>query len=150
SCPFRTQCRIQAEKEDNLSLLNHVTPKIIQRYHNKGIFTVRQLSYTFKPRRSKKPKKVTVLHKLELQALSIRTNKIYIQELPVLSRQPVELFLDIEGVPDQHYYYLFGLLVYENGNCSYSPFWGETLQDEARIWHQFLEEVNKYPNAPIY
>ena len=33
-----------------------------------------------------------------MQALAIRTGKIYLQELPELDRKPVELFLDIEGV----------------------------------------------------
>ena len=96
SCQFRTLCRDQAEKEDDLSLLDRITPKIIQRYHKKGIFTVKQLSYVFKPRRSRKqPKKTTTPHKLELQALAIRTNKIYIQELPVLS---TALFRKIEPI----------------------------------------------------
>src|SRR5947209_20500309 len=100
-----------------------MTPKIMQRYHKKGIFTVKQLSYTFKPRRSRKQTRKTVTtHKLDLQALALRTNKIYLQQLPVLSRRPVELFLDIEGIPDQNCYYLFGLLVYEKGGCSYYPF----------------------------
>ncbi len=151
SCQFRALCREKAEKEDDLSLLDRVTPKIMQRYHKKGIFTVKQLSYIFKPRQSRKQtKKATTSHKLELQALAIRTNKIYIQELPALSRHSVELFLDIEGVPDQHRYYLFGLLVCENGDCSYYPFWGDTTQDEERIWHQFLEKVSEYPEVPIY
>jgi predicted RecB family nuclease len=151
SCQFRALCREKAEKEDDLSLLDRVTPKVMRRYHKKGIFTVTQLSYLFKPRRSRKQsKKTTTPHKLELQALAVRTNKIYIQELPVLSRHSVELFLDIEGIPDQHRYYLFGLLVYDNGDCSYYPFWGDTAQDEERIWHQFLEKVNEYPKAPIY
>src|SRR5207302_8386377 len=131
--------------------LDHVTPKVLQRYHKKGIFTVKQLSYAFKPRRSRKrPKKTGMPHKLELQALAIRTHKIYIQELPNLSRQSVELFLDIEGIPDQHCYYLFGLLVCQSNNCSYYPFWIDTPQDEERIWHQFLEKVTQYPEAPIF
>ncbi len=151
SCQFRTLCREKAEKEDDLSLLDRVTPKVLQRYHKKGIFTVTQLSYLFKPRRSRKQsKKTTTLHKLELQALAVRTNKIYIQELPVLPRRSVELFLDIEGIPDQHRYYLFGLLICENGIRSYYPFWADTAQDEERIWHQFLEKVKAYPEAPIY
>ena len=151
SCQFRALCREKAEKEDDLSLLDHVTPKVLQRYHKKGIFTVKQLSYAFKPRRSRKrPKKTGMPHKLELQALAIRTNKVYIQELPALSRRSVELFLDIEGIPDQHLYYLFGLLVCENGECSYSPFWVDTAQDEERIWRQFLAKINEYPEAPIY
>lgn len=151
SCQFQALCREKAEKENDLSLLDHVTPKIMQRYHKKGIFTVKQLSYTFKPRRSRKqPKKTTMRHKLELQALAIRTNKIYLQELPALLRHSVELFLDIEGIPDQHRYYLFGLLICKNGDCSYSPFWADTAQDEERIWCQFLTKVNEYPEAPIY
>jgi len=151
SCQFRTVCRDQAEKADDLSQLDHMTPKIMRQYHKKGIFTVKQLSYVFKPRRSRKQtKKTTTPHKLELQALAVRTKKVYIHELPALTRHSVELFLDIEGIPDQHYYYLFGLLVYENGNCSYFPFWGESASDEERIWHQFLEKVNEYPGAPIY
>jgi len=151
SCQFRTLCREKAEKEDDLSLLDRMTPKVIKRYHKKGIFTVKQLSYTFKPRRSRKrPKKTATPHKLELQALAIRTNKIYIQELPVLPRHSIRLFLDIEGIPDQYRYYLFGLLVYENSDLSYYPFWGETAQDEERIWHQFLEKVSEYPELPIY
>ena len=151
SCQFQMLCKEKAEREDDLSLLDRVTPKVMQRYHKKGIFTVKQLSYTFKPRRSRKrPKKTTTLHKLELQALAIRTDKIYIQELPVLSRRSIELFLDIEGIPDQHHYYLFGLLVCKNGEYSYSPFWADTAQDEERIWHQFLAKINEYPEAPIY
>ena len=151
SCQFRALCRGKAETEDDLSLLDRITPKIMQRYHKKGIFTVTQLSYAFKPRRSRKqPKKTTTPHKLELQALAVRTNKVYIQELPVLSRRSIELFLDMEGIPDQHRYYLFGLLVCESGNCSYYPFWADTVRDEERIWHQFLEKVNAYSEAPIY
>ena len=149
SCQFRALCREKAEKEDDLSLLDRVTPKVMRRYHKKGIFTVKQLSYLYKPRRNRKQsKKTTTPHKLELQALAVRTNKIYIQELPVLSRHSVELFLDIEGIPDQHCYYLFGLLVYDHSDCSYYPFWADTAQDEECIWHQFLEKVNAYPEAP--
>lgn len=54
SCQFRTLCREKAEKEDDLSRLDRMTPKIMQRYHKKGIFTVTQLSYAFKPRRKRK------------------------------------------------------------------------------------------------
>jgi Transposase IS66 family/RNase_H superfamily len=128
-----------------------MTPKIMQHYHKKGIFTVTQLSYAFKPRRKRKQtKKTTTPHKLELQALAVRTNKMYIQELPVMPRHSVELFLDIEGMPDQHRYYLFGLLVYVNGACTYYPYWGDTAQEEEQIWRQFLEKVNEYSEAPIY
>ena len=151
-CQFQALCRAKAEQEDNLSLLDGVTAKVVRRYEKKGIFTVKQLSYLFKPRKRKKRSKnpPPTRHKIELQALAIRTGKIYLQELPELSRQPVELFLDIEGIPDQQAYYLIGLLVCEGDTSAYHSFWADTLQDEAQIWRQFLEKVNEYPNAPIY
>ena len=140
-------------QEDNLSLLDGIsTQKAINQYEKKGLFTVKQLSYTFKPRKRKKRTKnpPPVIHKPELQALAIREQKIYLQELPELTRQPVELFLDIEGIPDQQFYYLIGLLICENGILTYHPFWANTIDDETQIWQQFLDKINQYPDAPIY
>jgi predicted RecB family nuclease len=150
-CQFRDECRKRAEEDDDLSLLDRMTPKLIQRYHKKGIFTLTQLSYLFKPRRKRKRTKKANLHfNLELQALAIRTEKIYIQELPDIPRHHVELFLDIEGIPDQNFYYLIGLLICNSNTNSYYYFWASTISDEERIWKDFLKKVNEYPKAPIY
>lgn len=151
TCQFRRGCLEQAEKDDDLSLLDRITPKIIRKYHKKGIFTVTQLSYVFKPRRSRKRRtKAPVSFKLELQALALRTGKIYIQELPTLLRRDVELFLDLEGIPDQNFYYLIGLLINEQGNRSYHFFWANTPVDEQRIWAEALQKINEHPEVPIY
>jgi len=90
-CPFQRMCQTQAEQEDNLSLLNGVTARVMRQYEKKGIFTVKQLSFLFKPRKPKKRsrKLPTVTHKVELQALAIREHKIYLQELPDISRHPI-------------------------------------------------------------
>src|SRR5262249_5415294 len=79
SCPFRDACLQQAEKEDSLSLLDRMTPRLMRKYHDKGIFTVRQLSHVYKPRRRRKPRQAR--HSLELQALAIRTGKIHVEHL---------------------------------------------------------------------
>jgi predicted RecB family nuclease len=151
SCPFRDECKAQAEKDDDLSLLDRMTPKLLQRYHKKGIFTVNQLSYVFKPRRSKKrARKATATFNPELQALAIRTGKTYLHQLPELSRHRVELFLDIEGIPDQNLHYLIGLLVCDGEHTSYRSFWADTPQEEERVWNQFCEIINEYPDVPIY
>ena len=151
-CPFQHSCQAQAEQEDNLSLLDGVTARVKRQYEKKGIFTVKQLSYLFKPRKRKKRgrKPPPVTHKVELQALAIRENKIYLQELPAVSRQPVELFLDIEGVPDRQCYYLIGLLVCQADTTTHYSFWADTAQEERHIWQQFLDKVNQYPEGPIY
>ncbi len=150
-CQFRKGCLEQAEKANDLSLLDRITPKTIRKYHKKGIFTVTQLSYVFKPRRSRKRRtKAPVSFKVELQALALRTGKTYIQEILTLLRREVELFLDFEGIPDQNFHYLIGLLIKEQGNRTYHFFWANTPEDEQRIWAEALEKINGYPEAPIY
>lgn len=150
-CQFQRGCLDQAEKDDNLSLLDRITIKKIQQYQKKGIFTVTQLSYLFKARRRRKLRsKAPVSFKVELQALALRTGKIYIQELPELPRHEVELFLDIEGLPDQDLHYLIGLMINAPGNRSYYSFWANTPEDERQMWDEALEKINEYPEAPIY
>jgi predicted RecB family nuclease len=152
-CQFQHLCQTQAEKDDNLSLLSHVTAKVLKHYEKKGIFTVKQLSYLYKPRRrNKRAKKAPLrLHNLELQALAIRTNKIYLHELPQLIRKPIELFLDIEGIPDEQYEYLIGLLICDETNsCRHYSFWADSRENEGKMWQQFTEMLSQYTDAPIY
>lgn len=147
-CPFRDACREKAEKEDHLSLLDRMTPQLMKKYHGKGIFTITQLSYLYKPRRSKKRR--VVRHRLELQALAIRTGKTYIEHLPELSRPQVELFVDVEGIPDQQLQYLIGLLVCNGSESRYYPFWANTAQEEEDTWKRFIAQVQTFPIAPIH
>ena len=146
-----SECRKNAEEHDDLSLLTGMTPKAIERYHKKGIFTITQLSYVFKPRKSRKKRsRSTILYRPEIQALALRTKKIYIQELPVLTRHPIEVFLDIEGIPDQRFYYLIGLIIHTEQEHSYHAFWANSYHDEQHMWSHFIELLKAYPNAPIY
>jgi hypothetical protein len=152
-CYFQKDCEAKAAEKDDLSLLSGMTPKVLQKYQKKGIFTTNQLSYLFRPRKHRKGKikaKIPLRYRPELQALAIRTEKIYIQELPELSRHEVELFLDIEGIPDQDFYYLIGLLVSSSEERLYCFFWADSINDEQKIWDGFIEKANEYPDAPIY
>ena len=150
SCPFRDACLQQAEKEDNLTLLDRMTPKLMRKYRDKGIFTVTQLSYIYNPRRSRKKAKRQVKHSLELQALAIRTGKVHIEHLPELPRSPVELFLDIEGVPDRDTHYLAGLLVCRDGEAEYESFWADDARGEATMWSALLDRLAAFPDSPVY
>jgi predicted RecB family nuclease len=150
SCPFRDACLQQAEREDNLSLLDRMTPKLMRKYRDKGIFTVRQLSYIYKPRRRRKKTKGQVRHSLELQALAIRTGKVHVEHLPELPRAPVELFLDMEGVPDRDYHYLAGLLVCRGGDAEYESFWADDTIGEAAMWAALIERLAAFPDSLVY
>src|SRR5262249_26690587 len=71
-CEFRQRCCTQAEKENDLSLLRGMSEQEISRHNSKGIFTVRQLSYTFRVRRrNKRAKRQGFPRSFALQALSI-------------------------------------------------------------------------------
>ena len=48
-CQYASRCRQIAMEADDLSLLAKISTKERQGYHEKGIFTVKQLSYTFRP-----------------------------------------------------------------------------------------------------
>ena len=76
-CEFQDRCRKQTVEKDDLSLLPNLTDKDRARFKRKGIFTVTQLSYTFRPRRRIKrlagqPEK----YHHALKALAIREQKI--------------------------------------------------------------------------
>jgi predicted RecB family nuclease len=150
-CPFKRTCLDQAEKEDNLSLLYHMTPKVMRKYHKKGIFTINQLSYLFKPRRQRRKRAhVPWRFNLELQALALRTGKIYIHQPPSIPVHPTELFLDIEGVPDHGTYYLIGLIISAQGSVERHSLWADSPEDERNIFAALLRIAEEHPDAPIY
>lgn len=153
-CPFREECEAKAKESDHLSLLSKIsTTKQIKKYERKGIFTVNQLSYLYRPRKQRKRSRnpPSVQHNLELQALVLRIGKIYLHTPPELLRSPTEVFLDIEGIPDRQNFYLIGVLICEEGNSTYYSFWADyTITDEPQIWQHLVEILGKYPDCPIY
>jgi predicted RecB family nuclease len=53
-CEFQARCRQKAIEKDDLSLLSSMSEKERKKLRSKGIFTVTQISYTFRPRRRPK------------------------------------------------------------------------------------------------
>jgi predicted RecB family nuclease len=150
-CPFRDQCREAADKEDNLSRLQRMTPKLIQKYQKKGIFTVEQLSYVFKPRRRRKGvNTATPLFNVELQALALRTGKIYVDETPSVAEHSVEIYLDVEGIPDQQFDYLIGLVIKDRDSLGTYSLWADSPEQEKTIFQECVDLLTGYGDAPIY
>ncbi len=50
-CEFKDSCRMQSVEKDDLSLLAGIGSKEIETQNKKGIFTLTQYSYTFRPRK---------------------------------------------------------------------------------------------------
>lgn len=149
-CEFQARCRQKAIEADDLSLLSGMTEKERRRHRSKGIFTVNQLSYTFRPRRtSKRAKNPAKPHYLALQALSIRENTVHIHGNPQLPDSRSNVYLDIEGLPDSQFYYLIGALVVSDGQETFHAFWTDRESDEPIIFTQFAETVCQLANFRI-
>ena len=149
-CEFQTRCRKQAVEKDELSLLSGMSEKERKKLHSRGIFTVTQLSYTFRPRRRRRKfqAKQEKFHH-SLRALAIRENKIHALDLldPKLDGNPV--YLDVEGLPDRDFYYLIGIRVGTGGDVAQYDLWADTEEAEKRIWDEFLDVLSAIPNPQI-
>jgi predicted RecB family nuclease len=150
-CEFKNRCRQKAIEADDLSLLSAMTDKERSRHRSKGIFTVNQLSYTFRPRKTPKgAKNPAKPHYLALQALSIRENTVYVHGDPQLPASESKVFLDIEGLPDSEFYYLIGALSVINGQETFQSFWANETANEPNIFAQFVETVCQLPEFEIF
>jgi predicted RecB family nuclease len=105
-CEFQERCRKQALEKDNLSLLSWMSERECKKLHSKGIFTVTQLSHTFRPRRRRRSQAKQEKFHHSLRALAIREKKIHIVDLPDLQLDGTPVYLDVEGLPDREFYYL--------------------------------------------
>jgi predicted RecB family nuclease len=146
-CEFQARCREQATEKDDLSLLSGMSGRECKKLHSKGIFTVTQLSYTFRPRRRRESQSKHEKFHHSLRALAIRANKIHAVDLsyhPELDGTPV--YLDVEGLPDRDFYYLIGIRVGTGAQASQYGFWADDKSAEQRIWIEFLGVLSVTPN----
>jgi predicted RecB family nuclease len=149
-CEFQTKCRHLALEKDDLSLLSRMTKKERYKLNAKGIFTIRQLSYTFRPRRRRRE----TTNKLEkynhsLRALAIRENKIHVvsSRKPNLTDTPV--YLNVEGLPDRDFYYLIGVRVKTGDGAIHHSFWADDAAGERRIWNEFIDVLSRLPSPRV-
>jgi predicted RecB family nuclease len=150
-CEFQVQCRQKAVEADDLSLLSGLTDMERSHHRSKGIFTVTQLSYTFRPRKtSKRAKNPAKPHYFALQALAIRENTVYIHGSPRLPESKTEIYFDIEGLPDDDFYYLVGVLVVAEGRETFHSFWADSRTEELTIFTHFAELLSGLTDFRIF
>jgi predicted RecB family nuclease len=150
-CEFRDSCRDQAIREDNLSLLRGIGEKAIKRYARKGVLTLTQLAHTFRPRRyGKRADASPKVRDHALHALAIRDQTIYVFGAPKLPIAPAQIYLDMEGDPEEGFTYLIGLVVYDGGRVERHSLWSDDRKGEAEIFSRFLDIVARYDAPRIY
>ncbi|MGA7946379.1 MAG: TM0106 family RecB-like putative nuclease, partial [Candidatus Sulfotelmatobacter sp.] len=146
-CEFRSGCRQTAIEKDDLSLLPNIGEKERKKQNDKGIFTVLQLSYTFRPRR--RPAHGLLKHQPALKALALRKNRIHILGTPAVSQSGTPVYIDVEGDPDRDFYYLVGLRIGSGGSAVRYSFWANDLADERTVWEGCLGVLSKIDNPRL-
>jgi predicted RecB family nuclease len=121
-----------------------------KKLHDKGIFTVTQLSYTFRPRRRRRhaqdrPEK----YHHSLRALAIRKDKIHVVDVPDQKIDGTPVYLDVEGLPDRDFYYLIGVRVGNGDGVIQHSFWADDADGEKRIWEKFQGVLATISNPRI-
>ena len=149
-CDYQRRCREKAIEKDDLSLLGGMTEKERKKLNSKGIFTVTQLSYTFRPRR--RPKRLRDKQEKyhhSLKALAIREKKIHIVGSPELHIEGTLVYLDVEGLPDSDFYYLIGVRIRTEDSVVQHSLWADRPEDEERIWREFVELLTTIENPVL-
>ena len=138
-CKYQDRCRQKAIEKDDLSLLTGMAEKERKKLNSKGIFTVTQLSYTFRPRRrSKRQRDKSEKYHYSLKALAIREKKIHIVGNPEIKIEGTPVSLDVEGLPDRDFYYLIGLRIRKGESIVQHSLWANSTEDEETIWRGFI------------
>lgn len=161
-CDFQRKCRGLSIEHDDLSLLSAMTGKERAKYSAKGISTITQLSYGYRPRRRKRTrpdaeraaqaaKHTAPIAKNDhkLKALAIKKSQIHVIGSPSLKFDGAPIFLDVEGMPDRDFYYLVGLRFECGSEQVERSFWADGLDGERIIWENCLRELKAIGNAQI-
>src|SRR5665213_3131456 len=127
-----------------------MTGKIIDRYHEKGIFTILQLSHLFRLRRKRNRPQNPKRYLWELKALAIREKKTYVLQAPEIPDGPTFIYLDFEGLPQSDFIYLAGVLIRQPEKPEEThSFWANDKSEEEIVFKQLIGLLQKYPEAPI-
>jgi predicted RecB family nuclease len=163
-CDFWSRCRGVAIERDDLSLLSGMNPKDRSKAINKGILTISQLSYGYRPRRRKRTKpdaeraarstdathvRPPARHDNKLKALAIKKGRIHVVGAPAIKLEGVPTFIDVEGMPDRDSYYLIGLRFESDGVPVERAFWADGPKVERGMWENCLRTLKSIENAQL-
>jgi predicted RecB family nuclease len=151
-------------ERNDLSLLSGMTPKDRAKVLVKGILTISQLSYGYRPRRRKRTRpdaersaksvdsartRHSAQHDSKLRALAIKKGMIHVVGAPTLKIDGVATFIDVEGMPDNDLFYLVGLRFEAEGRTVERTFWADGLEGERGMWENCLQTLKSIGNARL-
>ena len=150
-CQFRADCQRLAEEADDLSLLRGMSAQEVEKQRSRGVMTVTQFAYTYRPgSRGKRKTGKARKHDHALQAVAIRDKKVYVLDSPTVPRSRVALYLDMEGVPDRSFDYLIGLVAVVDDCTTTHCFWADDRTQEKEIWGACRRVINSFEDYTLY
>ncbi len=150
--PWFSECRLESESCNDLSILNRVWREEVAALREAGITTVEELAALPAPELEARAPDLRVL-RLELlrkQAIAIRDKTHIILKRLDLPEAEGELYFDIESDPLRDLDYLFGVLEVMDGKETYHPFFAENDNAQGKMWAEFCAFVENHIDAPIY
>jgi uncharacterized protein len=156
-CNWYGYCHQVARSTEHLSLIPGITPKRYEYLQSIGVRTVQSLA-DISATCLEETLGYNIAHQLKQQISVIKSDRPEIRaSFDLVNTQPIpsgaiELYFDIEAEPERQTDYLLGvLLVNRLNNTEYfHAFLAENLEDEGKIWQEFLDFITLYPDAPIF
>ena len=107
-------------------------------------------SWKLLPRRTRKNLKPETRPQYPLKALALREKKTYVIEPPSFPTTPIEVFVDFEGLPDERFVYLVGMIVLQDGSERRESLWADSPGDADRLMQDFLASLAGLGNFTMY
>ncbi|MEY2856570.1 MAG: hypothetical protein RLZZ74_880 [Cyanobacteriota bacterium] len=156
-CNWYGYCHQVAKASEHLSLIPGVTPKRYEYLQSLGVNTVQSL-VNIAPVHLEETLGYDVAHQLKQQITAIQSDRPLVRSnFDLVNTQPIpseaiELYFDIEAEPERQTDYLLGVLLVDriNNTEQFHAFLAENLEDEGKIWQEFLDFIALYPDAPIF
>lgn len=156
-CHWYSHCYERAKTERHLSLVPGITPKRYETLKDLGIDSLESIAAANNGKIEKNigrdiGKKLRQQARALLLDTALISSNFNLAHSNLLPSANIELYFDIEAEPDRNLDYLLGILLVDNVNQKqeFYPFLAENIEEEAKVWQEFFEFVNHYPNAPIF
>jgi predicted RecB family nuclease len=148
-CSFNKHCRDIAIATDNLSIIGTLGEKEHRKLVEKGVTTITQLSYGYRPRRKRRALAkapfapgITIKNDNKLRALALKKGQIHVVNPQPGPRKGTPVYLDVEGTPGDDFFYLIGMRYQIDTEWVECSLWADTRADERRIWAECVERLS--------
>ncbi len=156
-CSWYGYCHEVAKSTQHLSLIPGITPKRYEYLQELGIDSAESL-INISEADVRETLGYDIARQLKQQIIAIQSDRALVKSsFDLLNTQPIpsgaiELYFDIEAEPERQTDYLLGVLLVDRSTNTekFHAFLAETLEDEGKIWQEFLAFVALYPDAPIF